>query len=183
MLAFSSMTAVLALYLGAEFGVTERTIGYVFLYVGIFSVVMRSTLIGPIVDRIGESWCMRAGAASLMGGLLGYALSPSLLVLAFVIPLVPIGTALLFPATTAMMSRSSEKAELGTTMGIAQTFAGLSRVVAPVLSTSLFQRVGHTAPFYFAAVVVGLVSLLALQDVKPSVEAVAVTGARSSGRP
>ena len=42
MLANAAMTSVLALYLGAEFGVTESTIGYVFLYVGIFSVAMRS---------------------------------------------------------------------------------------------------------------------------------------------
>ena len=62
MLAFSALSSVLALYLSAEFGITEKTIGYVFLYVGIFSVLMRSALIGPIVDRIGETWSIRAGA-------------------------------------------------------------------------------------------------------------------------
>jgi MFS family permease len=153
MMAFSAMTSVLALYLGAEFGFTE----------GLFSVLMRSALVGPIVDRIGESWSMRAGAACLIVGLAGYPLSPDLWVLAAVIPLVPIGTALLFPATTALMSKASEKSELGATMGIAQTFAGLSRVISPLFSTLLFQRVGHGAPFYFAAAIVGLVSLLALQ--------------------
>jgi hypothetical protein len=62
-----------------------------------------------------------------------------------------------------MMSKHSERSELGTTMGIAQTFAGISRVTAPILSTTLFQRVGHGMPFYFAATFVGLVSLLAFQ--------------------
>src|SRR4030095_8771930 len=66
MLAFSCLTSVLALYLSAEFGITEKTIGYVFLYVGVFSVLMRSALIGPIVDRIGEAWSIRAGAAVLI---------------------------------------------------------------------------------------------------------------------
>jgi MFS family permease len=163
MLAFSSLSSVLALYLSAEFGITEKTIGYVFLYVGLFSVLMRSALIGPIVDRIGEAWSIRAGAATLVIGLLAYPLAPNLWVLAGIIPLVPIGTSLLFPATTAMMSRHSEKTEVGTTMGIAQTFAGLSRVAAPVLSTTLFQRISHGTPFYFAAMCVGLVSLLAFQ--------------------
>ncbi len=163
MLAFSCLTSVLALYLSAEFGITEKTIGYVFLYIGIFSVLMRSALIGPIVDRIGEAWSIRAGAGTLILGLIGYPLIPNLWVMAFVIPLVPIGTALLFPATTALMSRSSARSELGTTMGIAQTFAGMSRVVAPLVSTALFQRISHGAPFYFAATFVGLVSLLALQ--------------------
>jgi MFS family permease len=163
MLAFSSLSAVLALYLGAEFGITERTIGFVFLYIGIFSVVMRSALIGPVVDRIGESWSMRVGAACLILGMLSYTVATSLWMLALTVPLVPIGTALLFPATTALMSRASEKSELGTTMGIAQTFAGFSRIIAPICATALFQRLGHAAPFYFAAGIVGLVSILAFQ--------------------
>src|SRR5215471_1993400 len=163
MLAFSCLSSVLALYLSAEFGITERTIGYVFLYVGVFSVLMRSALIGPIVDRIGEPWSIRAGAGALVVGLLAYPFAPNLWSLAVIVPLVPIGTSLLFPATTAMMSRHSDKSELGTTMGIAQTFAGVSRVVAPVLSTTLFQRISHGMPFYFAATFVGLVSLLAFQ--------------------
>src|SRR5438874_8304604 len=163
MLAFSCLTSVLALYLSAEFGITEKTIGYVFLYVGIFSVLMRSALIGPIVDRIGEPWSMRAGAATLILGLLAYPLAPNLWSLAFIVPLVPIGTSLLFPATTALMSHYSPRSELGTTMGIAQTFAGISRVLAPLLSTTLFQRVGHGMPFYFAGTFVGMVSFLAFQ--------------------
>ena len=175
MLAFSCLTSVLALYLSAEFGITERTIGYVFLYVGIFSVLMRSALIGPIVDRIGEPWSIRVGAATLVLGLLAYPLAPNLWSLAVIIPLVPIGTSLLFPATTAMMSRHSDKREVGTTMGIAQTFAGISRVTAPVFSTTLFQRVSHGMPFYFAATFVGVVSLLALQvESQPAPEPVRV---------
>jgi len=175
MLAFSCLTSVLALYLSAEFGITEKTIGFVFLYVGIFSVLMRSALIGPIVDRIGEPWAIRTGAATLIVGLIAYPLAPNLWVLALVVPLVPIGTALLFPATTSMMSRHSEKNELGTTMGIAQTFAGISRVTGPVLSTALFQRISHGMPFYFAATFVGLVSLLAFQvDRRPAPEPVRV---------
>src|SRR5499433_3678129 len=163
MLAFSCLTSVLALYLSSEFGITEKTIGYVFLYVGIFSVLMRSALIGPIVDRIGEPWSIRAGAATLILGLIAYPLAPSLWSLAFIVPLVPIGTSLLFPATTALMSHHSSRSELGTTMGIAQTFAGISGVVAPLVSTTLFQRISHGMPFYFAATFVGLVSLLAFQ--------------------
>lgn len=160
MLAFSSMTSVIALYLGAEFGLDEKTIGYVFLYIGVLSFVMRSLLLGPIVDRIGESWAMRIGTLLLIAGLFAYPLPRSLGLLALVIPLVPIGTALLFPATTSLMSRYSDPSDLGTTMGVAQTFAGLSRVVAPLLATTAFQRLGHGWPFYIAGGYVSLVGLM-----------------------
>jgi sugar phosphate permease len=74
-----------------------------------------------------------------------------------------------------MMSRYSAKNELGTTMGIAQTFAGISRVVAPVLSTRLFQHISHGMPFYFAATFVGFVSLLAFRiEARPAADPVRV---------
>jgi multidrug resistance protein len=163
MLAFASMTSVMALFLGAKFGLDETTIGYVFLYVGVLSFVMRSVLLGPIVDRIGESWAMRIGTLLLIAGLLVYPVPSTLPLLAVVIPLVPIGTALLFPATTSLMSRHSDPGELGTTMGVAQTFAGISRVVAPLLATAAFQRLGHGWPFYIAGGYVALVGLMAIR--------------------
>jgi MFS family permease len=163
MVAFSAMTSVLSLYLQAEFQLTEKTIGPIFAYVGVLSLVMRSVLLGPIVDRLGESWTMRVGTLLLVAGLLLYPIPRSLWSLAAVIPLVPIGTALLFPATTSLMSRYSDPRELGTTMGVAQTFAGLARVVAPLLATMIFQRFGHAWPFYAAGGVVSLAGVLALQ--------------------
>ena len=163
MVAFASNTSVIALYLGAEFGVDERTIGPIFTYIGVLSFVMRSVLLGPIVDRLGELWTMRLGTMVLAVGLWLYPLPGSLWAFAAVIPLVPIGTALLFPSTTSLMSRQSDPRELGTTMGVAQTFAGLARVAAPLLATAAFQRIGHGAPFYIAGACVALVGALAFQ--------------------
>jgi MFS family permease len=163
MVAFASQTSVLALYLGAEFGLDERSIGPIFTYIGTLSFVMRSVLLGPIVDRIGELWTMRVGAILLALGLWLYPTPESLWTFAAVIPLVPIGTALLFPSTTSLMSRQSDPRELGTTMGVAQTFAGLARVAAPLLATMVFQRLGHGAPFYLAGACVAVVGMLAFQ--------------------
>jgi multidrug resistance protein len=172
MVAFASQTSVLALYLGAEFGLDERSIGPIFTYIGTLSFVMRSVLLGPIVDRLGELWTMRLGAILLVLGLWLYPTPESLWALAAVIPLVPIGTALLFPSTTSLMSRQSDPRELGTTMGVAQTFAGLARVAAPLLATMVFQRLGHGAPFYVAGACVAVVGVLAFQiQVGPSISA------------
>ena len=180
MIAFASMTSVLALYLGAEFGIDEKSIGYIFLYVGVLSFVMRSLLLGPIVDRIGEAWAMRIGTLLLVVGLAVYPLPRNLWTLTLVIPLVPIGTALLFPATTSLMSRYSDPGELGTTMGVAQTFAGLARVLAPILATITFQRLGHGWPFYIAGAFVALVGIMAFQvDVHPRVAERAAEGAEA----
>jgi multidrug resistance protein len=181
MLAFSAQTSTVALYLGAEFGLDERTIGPIFTYIGVLSFTMRSLLLGPIVDRLGEPRTMRLGTVVLVLGLFLYPVPRSLWTLAAVIPLVPIGTALLFPSTTSLMSRHSDPRELGATMGVAQTFAGFARVAAPLLATAAFQRLGHAWPFYLAGGCVAVVGILAFRvQANPSVS-VAPTAEEEAG--
>ncbi len=163
MLAFSSLTSIISLFLMDEHGVTEASIGYFFTYIGVLNIVMRLVLLGPVVERVGETRAMRFGAGALILGLLAYPLAQNLWQLLVLMPLVPVGTALLFPATTSLMSRYSDKAEVGTTMGVAQTYAGMSRVLAPIVGTIIFQRIGHASPFYAAAILMALVSILAFQ--------------------
>jgi MFS family permease len=163
MLGFTSMTAVLALYLRAEFGFTEKTIGLVFMFTGGLSVVMRAIVLGWMIDRFGESGVMRIGGALLALGLL---LIPLPRVLPLFIPalgLVPIGTALLFPATTALLTHQAPDTERGQVLGVQQTFGGVARVLAPIGATAAFQALGVGVPFYLAAAVVSLAATLAWQ--------------------
>jgi MFS family permease len=77
--------------------------------------------------------------------------------------LVPIGTACLFPATSALISHRAERHELGQTLGVQQAFGGVSRVLAPIWSTAAFQAFGVGIPFHLSGAVVGLVLLTTLR--------------------
>jgi MFS family permease len=167
MLAFSLFTSVLALWLNARFGVTAATIGWFFMLTGLLSLVMRSLLLGPVVDRLGEAGAMRLGTAIIAAGLILFVLAPSIWWFTLLIPAMPIGTALLFPATTSLISASTPVSELGTTMGVAQTFAGISRVLAPVLGTIAYQRLGIDAPFLIGGVTMAVVGYVAWRFVRP----------------
>jgi MFS family permease len=124
---------------------------------------MRVFLLGPIVDRLGERGTMRMGCVALITGFVLYPATNNIWVLAVAImPLVPIGTALLFPSTTSLLSGQVSKADLGVTMGVAQTFAGVARSIGPVASNKAFQSLGQGWPFYLAAAIVAFVSLLSL---------------------
>lgn len=147
MLAFMGMNGVLALYLGAAYGVTERTIGWLYSYVGGVGLIMRAVLLGPFVRRFGEVGVTRLGALSLALGLATMPLpamlhltrSTQLFLLALTALFVPVGTALLFPATTALVSRRSIKGETGQTMGVQQSFGSVARLVGPVVAGLAFE--------------------------------------------
>src|SRR3954468_24807010 len=59
--AFQGSTAILALFLSQRFGVTERTIGFFFAYIGTLSVIARALILGPAVDKFGEAKLSRFG--------------------------------------------------------------------------------------------------------------------------
>ena len=65
---------------------------------------------------------MRMGALLLVAGLALYPLPPTIWLLALVIPLVPMGTALLFPSVTALSSGAADPRAVGQTMGVQQAF-------------------------------------------------------------
>jgi MFS family permease len=163
MLGFMSMTAVLALYLESDFGVTEATIGIFFVYVGALSVVMRAVILGKLVDWLGEARVMQIGAVLLTIGLFAIPFPRSVVSLGLIIALVPIGTACLFPSVTALVTRRAAEHERGQTLGVQQAFGGVSRVIAPIWATAAFQGLGRGVPFFIAAGVVGIVTVLSFR--------------------
>ncbi len=152
--AFHGMTAILALFLAWKHGVTEKTIGYFFMYLGIISVVTRALVLGRMVDRFGEPRLSRLGLGLLMSGLFLMPLAPGIPTLAIAVALIPLGTAFTFPCVTGMLSRVVSPHERGLYMGVQQTFGGVARVVAPLWAGWAFDALGRTVPFYTGAAMV-----------------------------
>lgn len=151
MMAFMAMNGVLALFLARAFEVTEQQIGWFYTYVGGISLVMRALLLGPAVRRFGEVGITRLGALALVVGLCTIPLSNNFVLLAISVLFVPVGTALLFPATTALVSRRAPREQTGEIMGVQQTFGGIARMLGPLGAGAVFQQVGIRSPFFLAA--------------------------------
>jgi MFS family permease len=167
--AFQGSTAILALFLAARFGVTAKTIGYFFAYIGVMSVFTRAVILGWAVDRLGEAKLSRLGLALLATGLailpFMYPLANPVLTyvpLALAVALIPLGTAFTFPCVTSLLSRVVSSRERGLYMGVQQTFGGAARVIFPVVYGYLFDRVIQL-PFLLAAVLVAGTLLLGLR--------------------
>jgi len=161
MVAYNSTPPVFSLYLSYKFGVTEQNIGYFFIMFGAVGVLMRAFVVGPVNDRYGEVRTMRLGAA-LYG--LGYALVP----LANTIPvfltyqvLLPLGTALLFPANSALVSHRADRHEFGLMMGVQQALRGVASVIGPIWAGFAYQTLGPRVPFFACAAILACVLVLA----------------------
>ena len=169
--AFMGVNAILALFLAANFGVTEKTIGYFFAWNGGISVLVRAFLLGWAVDRFGEARLARIGQVLLGAGLLlmpvvakmptgggfsvgGLHVDARIIVLGLVIALVPLGTAFTFPCVTGLLSQVIDPAERGVMMGVQQSYGGAARVLFPLLAGWTYQQINPAAPFWTSAALV-----------------------------
>jgi MFS family permease len=158
MLAFFGLNGVLTLYLHQRFGFTETSIGDFFLYIGVISLVARGLVIGWLVKAIGEVGTMRVGAFSMALGMLLIPWAHSLPTLAVAAIFTPLGTALLFPATTSLTSQRYARDQAGLGLGVQQSFGGVARVLGPTLATAAFALTPQV-PFWLGGVVMLLVAL------------------------
>jgi DHA1 family tetracycline resistance protein-like MFS transporter len=146
--AFSMLTTTFALYTMYRFGYDAQHNGYLFLFIGLIAAVVQGTLIGRLAKRFGEIPLVIAGALLF---------TVSLFIVPFVGPhaggiaallaicgTLAIGNSLATPSLTSLSSKSVNRSEQGSVLGVTQSAASLARVVGPVLSAFLIYSA--TAP-------------------------------------
>jgi len=152
--AFYGTIQTVPLLLAERLGVTEHSVGYFVMYLGGLGVVVRSLILGRLVDRLGEVRLARLGIATLAGGLAVTGVAHSLPVVLIGFTLMPLGTAFLFPCITGLLSAAVRSSERGLYMGVQHTFGGVSRVAFPVAAGFLMDGFGVGVPFWLSALLV-----------------------------
>lgn len=145
------VNVVLGMFLAARHGVTEGTIGYFWTYIGAISVFARALLLGKMLDRFGEARLSRIGLVTLAIGLAGLPLADTLPGLALATGLIPLGTAFTFPCVTGLLSKVIPPTERGLYMGLQQTYGGFTRIAGPLFFGTIYDHMGHSEPYWFAA--------------------------------
>ena len=158
--AFYGTAPLLSLLFADRLGITENNVGFFVMYFGGMGVIIRAAVLGVAVKKLGEARVARLGLALLAAGLGLIAVAHSYLTTFVAITLMPLGTAFLFPCITAMLSRVVPSRERGLSMGIQQTYGGISRVAFPLLAGFLMDRFGTGSPYAVAAVLVAATLLI-----------------------
>ena len=163
MLAFNALPPVFSLYLHDRFGVTTDQIGYFFMVFGAIGVLMRIGPVGWFNAWLGEVRTMQVGVLLLFAGFVLVPLATSLPLFIAAQILLPLGTALLFPANSALVSHRAHHDEIGVTMGVQQTYRGVAAILGPVYAGVSYQLLGQHVPFYISAAIIIFVMYLTLR--------------------
>lgn len=163
-LAWAMLEGTFAVFLQRRMGWTTKSAAYAFAATGFVSALVQGGLIRALVPKLGEVRLILAGGVlsvlgfALVAGLSGASVYP----LAAAIVLTAVGSGLLGPSITGLLSRITPASEQGAVFGALTSIQTVARIASYVLGNVLLARVSLSAPYAVAAGVYGLVVLLAL---------------------
>ncbi|MCM2278661.1 MAG: MFS transporter [Oligoflexia bacterium] len=144
-LSFSLYMSGLALFAERRFTYgglpfTAREVGYAFSFAGLVGLIAQAGLLGFLVRTIGERVLSAIGFFIMAVGMVALGSVRTLWPVLATVGLISLGSSLLRPSLTSLLSRSVEASRQGVALGLMQSLASFSQVLAPVLSGLLIQR-------------------------------------------
>jgi DHA1 family tetracycline resistance protein-like MFS transporter len=162
--AFSQIEQIIALFIEAiwvpehiaidqRIKIAARYTGYYLTIIGIVAAIVQGGLIGRLTRTFGEVSLIRTGlfiitTAIAITPLIGATQSFTLLLISG--PYLALGTSLLNPSKSSLISRSIPPQLQGTILGLNQSFSSLGRVVGPSVAGAMFEY-SINLPFYVGA--------------------------------
>lgn len=124
---------------GHPFGAKE--VGYVYAYVGFLGILLQGGLIARLGHWVSEAKLVRSG---FIAGTVSFALLavthdsiPQLLTVA---ALIALGTGVIRPALTTLITVRAGRSEQGTVLGLTQSLQAIASIIAPLISGVLIEH-------------------------------------------
>ena len=155
------------------FSASDQQIGYIFAYVGIWSVVVQGGLISKLIKKLGEHKLFFWGHLFTFIGVFFVPFAPqtSLFSIGLVILFFfAIGTSLVAPINLSMISLYSYKEKQGQILGLSQSVNSFARIMGP-FSGSILYGMNFHAPYIVAGVLTLIGALIAFSLFKYKIEA------------
>lgn len=152
-LAFCAMEFSLT-FLGAErFGYSARQNGLMLGFLGVCSIFTQGFLVRRLLRQVSELRVLNAGLLTAAAGLVTVGLAPHPAILYLGLAILAIGSGLVNPSTSGLISLYSSASEQGRVLGIFRALGSLARALTPVLAGAVFWLLGGAVVFLAAAAI------------------------------
>ncbi len=150
-MAFNGFTAVLVLYLKEAFDWSPQLSSQAFVVVGVIAMIVQGGLIGPMVNRFGESRLTLAGIGFVIAGCLLLTLANkenSIPMVFSAVGILALGTGLVTPCLRALISRRLNDAGQGAVLGSLQGLQSLGTFLGATAAGCSYDLFGQRSPFF-----------------------------------
>lgn len=148
---FAAFEVTFAQFLHERLQLAHSGVGFLFVYVGVLAAAVQGGLVGRATRRFGERRLLFAGLAATAAGLVMLSMSHTLPGVMTILPVASLGSGLVMPSLSSLVSRSARADEQGAALGAFQGIGSLARVVGPFTAEVALGRWGVAAPQLGAA--------------------------------
>ncbi len=168
--ALANLEGVLGLYGKDQFRMGPADIGLLMGALGVLGVIQQGLMIGPLTRRFGEAGVLKGGLLISALGFVSMALLRFKWGMVGSVLVYNLGSSLLTPSVTSMISQQSRPEEQGAAMGINNSFQSLGRSVGPLWAGMAYD-IYPTLSFWTGAIMQFGALLLALRRLGASAAA------------
>ncbi len=156
-LAIALFQGIFPLYAALRFAAGPPMVGLILAYVGLLVIFVQGVAIGWLAARIEERRLVVGALPLLGGGLIGWALAPSIPVLLLALAPLALSFGLLNTVLNSVLSNSIPAEQYGGILGLSASAFNLAQLFGPAAAGVLLQALGPASPGLAGA---GIVALL-----------------------
>ena len=133
-----------------------RRVGMYLGFVGIIIVIVQGGLLGRLVKSFGEGVLIPAGLAFMAIGLVVLPYSRTTGALLVVLAVLSIGSAMVRPIATSVLSQIAPEETRGGVLSVNQSLSSLAHALGPAWGGWMYHHYGYTSPFVIGGIVTGI---------------------------
>lgn len=149
--AFSGMEFTLTFLAFERLGYTSMQNAYLFIFIGFILAMVQGGYVRRKAGQVGEKKMAIQGLIALIPGLILIALAYSNFMLYAGLFFLSIGSSMIIPCLTSLVSMYTPPHEQGRSIGIFRSMGALARVVGPIAASIIYYKYGSAAPYYVGA--------------------------------
>lgn len=157
---FAGIEVILVLWTARTLGWGPDQNGWLYTWMGFCHMTSQWFVVGRLAARFGERALIGGGAVSLGAGVMWMPLAGSVPELYAATALMIFGVSANNSSLSALLSQYAGSHSRGRVLGFGQTFAGVGRILGPVLAGILFAQAGIAWPFFAGALAMVAMAVL-----------------------
>jgi DHA1 family tetracycline resistance protein-like MFS transporter len=153
MFAYSLLQGTLALFTEHELHFSSATNGMIFAYLALVGIFVQIFVFKTLLNKMSEHKATLLSVLCMAVGFALLAMSKNTVLLFLSMTLLGFGYSVSVPMINGLVSKLTPDNEQGNIAGVNQSMTSLARLIAPVVGTAIFAKLGTTSPYITAALI------------------------------
>ena len=154
-----------ALFAKEQVQVTAQELGFLMAWIGILRVIFQSLLINPLQKKFGENSALSIGIISMILTMVILAFTTNYIFAYIPLIFLAFGTGVCRPILTSKLTKSVNKEETGSVLGVNNALSSIGQIIAPILGGAMIL---YLPSFFLPALSAIIFVIMVIQWIKGS---------------